>query len=97
MFGLDAPTLSRSPRLDHIKSIASRIMHSEFYQWFYVGISVLSVMALITVWTPSLTSFADLPFSLFSINGMHTVEVHHLIAVVIPPCISVLNSCLMVH
>lgn len=38
-----------SDRMDKIKSIASRVMHHEFYKWFYVVISVLSIFALIIV------------------------------------------------
>jgi hypothetical protein len=39
----------RPTHSDRIKTVASRMLHSEFYKWFYVAISVLSIFALIIV------------------------------------------------
>jgi len=39
---------TRSSRSDRIKTVASRVLHHEFYKWFYLAISILSFFALIT-------------------------------------------------
>lgn len=39
--------LGRRSRMDTLKSAASRIMHHEFYRWFYVWCALLSAAALV--------------------------------------------------
>lgn len=46
----------RGGRRERIKSLASRVMHHDFYKWFYVIQSILSLFALITVQSIIFTS-----------------------------------------
>lgn len=49
IFGEADDFVRNSSWTDRVKSVASRVLHGEFYKWFYVVISVLSVLALFTV------------------------------------------------